>query len=145
MATNTTQLGLAALGFAHPVACSFQYVWFSLHLIPQERGTCGSVLPRKQAAANRELQMWLRVFSLPDPAGALTAEPHEAAQALLAGLQLLAPAHSLCHSSTASEYYRTSQKYAQQTTGLKLRENTFPLLTKVGEDSVSSGIALLAL
>jgi len=49
----------------------------------------------------------------------------------LARLQLATPASRLQCSSTASKDCRTSEKYAQQTTGLKIRENTFPLLRKV--------------
>lgn len=59
-------------------------------------------------------------------------------------LKLLAPALGSHRSSAASEYSRTSQKYAQQTTSFKIRENTFPLLAKVGEDSAFSSIGMLA-
>lgn len=78
------------------------------------------------------------------PAGALLPSHAKLRRLTLAGLQLLAPAHGLRHSSAASEHFRTSHKYARQTTGLKIRESTFPLLAKVGENSVSSGMALLA-
>lgn len=51
---TTKAVALTALGFAHLVAWSFQYVFPSPHLPPLTRGTCGSVLPEEQAAANGE-------------------------------------------------------------------------------------------
>lgn len=53
---TTEVVGLTALGFAHLVACSFQYVCLSLHPAPLIRGTHGSVLPKEQVAANGERQ-----------------------------------------------------------------------------------------
>lgn len=49
----------------------------------------------------------------------------------LARLQRPAPAEGLTHRSAASEDCRTRHKYARQTTGLKIRGNTFPLVRKV--------------
>ena len=106
------------------------------------------MLPKEQAAANEDRQ------SCPcDRRGCLSAPQRERgsdglshvnlSSLKLAGLQLLAPAHGLHRSSAANECYRTSQKYARQTTGLKIRENTFRLLAKVGEDSAFLSIALL--
>lgn len=49
----------------------------------------------------------------------------------LARLQHPVPAEGLRHHSAASEDCRTRHKYAQQTRGLKIRGNTFPLVGKV--------------
>lgn len=84
------------------------------------------------------------VLFQPPAGGSTDCQPREALQAEAGWAVAPGTSTSLCRSSAAREYYRTSQKYAWQTTGLKIRENTFPLLTKVGEDSVSSGITLLA-
>lgn len=50
----TKAVGLIALGFAFPVARSSQHVCLFLHLAPLIRGTHSLVLPKEQAAANKE-------------------------------------------------------------------------------------------
>lgn len=70
-------MGLTALGFAHLVAHSFQYICLSLHLTPLITGTRGSVLPKEQADTSRECQVAddteVVIFQLTTSSGALVA------------------------------------------------------------------------